>query len=208
MLVKIKIMENNMRKIKGYDNYVITNYGEVINIKRNRKIKASIRKDGYNQITLYSKGKSKRHYIHRLVAKNFIINTDYEKKQINHINGNKSDNNVNNLEWVTPKENTIHAINNGLKIFKRDSYIQAGIKNRKTTQKQDEEIRQLSKEGMSFRKIGLKFKITHKTVSGIVKQIGCHRNRPDNRILKNKVLLDRSVEKTVNVYSNSKSKGK
>lgn len=69
---------------------------------------------GYLQVSLTKNGKRKTYTVHRLVAKAFLPNLK-NKKQINHIDGNKKNNSVDNLESVTPKENIKHAYRTGLK---------------------------------------------------------------------------------------------
>lgn len=71
-------------------------------------------KDGYVRILLYKDGKYKAEYAHKLVANAFIPNPD-NKPEINHIDANKSNNYVDNLEWVTRSENHHHAVAKGLK---------------------------------------------------------------------------------------------
>ena len=72
----------------------------------------------YKFVTLNIQGKQKRMRVHRMVAEMFIDNP-YNKPYVNHINGNRGDNNVENLEWVTPSENTQHAVATGLFISGR-----------------------------------------------------------------------------------------
>lgn len=68
---------------------------------------------GYLQVLLYEEGKPHPKKVHRLVAEAFIPNLD-NKPQVNHINGDKTDNRVKNLEWCTNSENQLHAYKNGL----------------------------------------------------------------------------------------------
>lgn len=67
----------------------------------------------YARVRLYKNGKSKDLVVHRLVAEAFIPNPE-RKPQVNHIDGNKRNNSVSNLEWCTQAENNRHAIDNGL----------------------------------------------------------------------------------------------
>jgi len=98
----------------GQTKYLVSRDGFVLNEKTNRKLKPQDNGNGYLKITLTVKGIQIQKYIHRLVAENFIPNPK-SKKQVNHINGIKSENNTENLEWVTNSENQIHAHKNKLK---------------------------------------------------------------------------------------------
>lgn len=104
------------RHIKGYEGlYVISNKGEVISLFTHKLLKPSIKnyKNGYAGYTLYKNDKHTQFLAHRLVAQNFIDNPEC-KPEVNHINGNKLDNSVENLEWCTRFENQQHAVKNGL----------------------------------------------------------------------------------------------
>lgn len=70
---------------------------------------------GYHCITLVKDGKAKVYRIHRLVIEHFGERRPSEEYQVNHIDGDKSNNRIDNLEWVTAKENTRHAFENGLR---------------------------------------------------------------------------------------------
>lgn len=94
--------------IKGFDKrYRITPRGEIYSIKNNRKMKLHKKPDGYMRITFCVDRKKTHIYVHQLVAIHFIDNSN-NKKFVNHKDGNKSNNNLENLEWVTPKENMQH----------------------------------------------------------------------------------------------------
>lgn len=75
---------------------------------KGRILKQAKDKDGYNVVAFYKDGKQKPIKIHRLVAKIFLPMVD-GKNEVNHKDGNKTNNNVSNLEWVTHKENQSHA---------------------------------------------------------------------------------------------------
>ena len=92
--------------------YSVSTEGEVRKDTTNYILSQSSQQD-YKFVGLIINGKQKRMRVHRMVALTFIDNPD-NKPYVNHINGNRSDNNVENLEWVTPSENTQHAVNTGL----------------------------------------------------------------------------------------------
>ena len=103
--------------IKGYEGlYKVSNLGRIKSLKynKNEKIMKSSLCGVYLGLNLYKNKKMKTMYIHRLVALNFIPNPK-NKKEVNHIDGIKTNNTVSNLEWVTPKENIQHAWNIGLR---------------------------------------------------------------------------------------------
>lgn len=92
--------------------YSISDSGDVRKDTNNYILSQSTQQN-YKFVTLLIEGKQKRMRVHRLVAETYIENPD-NKPYVNHINGQRDDNNVENLEWVTPSENTQHAVATGL----------------------------------------------------------------------------------------------
>ena len=96
--------------IEGFSDYLITSQGRVLSLKDNhgndriKELKPCKIPNGYMQVTLYKNGKRYAKYVHRLVATAFIPNPE-DKPEINHIDEDKSNNCVTNLEWMTHKEN-------------------------------------------------------------------------------------------------------
>tara|TARA_R110000823_G_scaffold225596_1_gene353344 strand:+ start:38 stop:505 length:468 start_codon:yes stop_codon:yes gene_type:complete len=96
----------NFLRINDYP-YVIHPCGTILRIhkKHTREVKHSKKKDGYMTICLSNNGKRKRFFVHRLLALNFIPNPE-NKTDVDHINGVKHDNRLENLRWLTHKENS------------------------------------------------------------------------------------------------------
>lgn len=118
-------MREIWKKIKEYPNYEISNYGRVRSLKyysnvhkkyydRVLILKEKTNRYGYKMITLSNENGRKCFTIHRLVAKAFIDNKS-NYNEVNHIDGNKSNNKFNNLEWCTRRDNILHAYKLGLK---------------------------------------------------------------------------------------------
>lgn len=93
-------------------NYSVSDNGEVRKDTTNYILSQASQQD-YKFVTLLIDGCQKRMRVHRIVAETYIDNPD-NKPYVNHINGKRDDNNVENLEWVTPAENTQHAVAIGL----------------------------------------------------------------------------------------------
>ena len=101
-----------IRDIEGYEGiYSITSSGAVIS--QNGRRKTEIAANGYERVSLWKKGKQKKYLIHRLVAAAFIPNPN-GFKCVNHIDGNKLNNNADNLEWCNESHNMQHAYKNNL----------------------------------------------------------------------------------------------
>lgn len=107
-------MKSIFKEIIGYEGlYSINTNGDVFSHKKNILLKPSVNKYGYLQVALCKNGKPSTKRVNVLVAKTFVPNPD-RKPIVNHKDGNKLNNRVENLEWCTYSENSIHARDMGL----------------------------------------------------------------------------------------------
>ncbi len=170
------MVEEIWENIDGFNGkYQVSNFGKVKSLDRieetrgstrtrnGRVLKLAISKNGYSRVCIVDYSNQKFACVHRLVAQAFIPNPD-NKPQVNHINGIKTDNRVENLEWNTRSENQRHSIRTGLKVTPRgDKSILSKLKESEVV-----EIRRLLKEtNLMQREIAAKFNIHRSNVSAI-----------------------------------------
>lgn len=153
-----------VKTIKGYEGlYAVDSNGNVYslvtNASRRKRILKPYYKNGYLSVHLYKDGKCKHFYIHRLVAEAFLENkSDY--KEVNHIDCNKTNNSVGNLEWCNRARNLKHSYENGLK-RQGELHGMSKLKNNEV-----EEIRkQLGRKSQS--ELANEFKVSQSTISAI-----------------------------------------
>lgn len=115
-------MEKKLITICKYSlryNYYVTDDGQIWSQKTGKFLKQHKDKDGYMKVRLccldLEPGKTHTFSVHRLVMENFKPIPNMNNLQVNHIDGDKTNNCLHNLEWVTCEENIHHAINNGLR---------------------------------------------------------------------------------------------
>ena len=155
-----------------YENYMISNQGRVkhlsyVNtsgrIMKERIVTGSLHRDGYIFVSICL-GNSKYQQVpkHRLVAETFIDNPE-RKKEVNHKDGNKLNNSVDNLEWVTRAENQNHAILNHLQPKPIITY-----KGKLSKDDRDNIILQYSTQDISKRQIAMKYNVSHTTINAIL----------------------------------------
>ena len=95
-------------KILGFENYLVSSSGQIVNSKNMKMLSLHKCNKGYIRCSLYKNGVKHTKKVHRLVAESFIFN-EFNKEQVNHIDGNKENNHYLNLEWNTNKENCNHS---------------------------------------------------------------------------------------------------
>jgi len=142
MIKEVQFTDMEWRHVPGYEGlYMVNNYGEIMRCKFRQAnmltggesvfpslvVRQKVAKNGYHCVTLCKSGERKMWLVHRLVAKAFLGAEDNDGMQVNHIDGNKSNNSVNNLELVTAKENTRHAFLTGLRTRKVDESVLSDI---------------------------------------------------------------------------------
>ena len=123
---------SSLGTIKSLARFTPNQWSETSRFIEEKTLSYQLTKDGYPTIKLSKNGNAIRYRIHRLVALCFLENP-FGKEQVNHINGIKTDNRVENLEWATQNENQLHACKNGLKLRKLTESDVLKIRNDKRT---------------------------------------------------------------------------
>lgn len=163
-------MREVFEDLKGYEeSYQISNQGRIFTKRRldgnriiyGRELHPIITSDGYLKVDLTKNSETKKFYVHRLVAMQFIKNPD-NLPQVNHIDGNKFNNTVSNLEWCTQTANLIHA--------KEHLLMQHGAArpSAKLTEEQVIEIYKL-KGVLSAKEIGEHYGVSKNTINVILR---------------------------------------
>lgn len=168
-------MENEKwKEVKGYEDiYEVSSLGRVRRVCKTKYRYISLCEDGrgYLLFNLCKNKTKKATRVHRLVAETFIANPFFYP-QVNHKNGIKTDNRVDNLEWVTPEQNCKHARENGLQKtngFKRQPGEANGFSKLK-----DEQVieirRKYTEEKLTYKQIALEYGIHYSTVGYIIQR--------------------------------------
>lgn len=150
----------NWKEIPNYEGiYTISDTGIVKN-KKGKVLKQQVNQKGYHWVSLQKNNNPKKFKIHRLVLLAFVGNSNL---QTNHKDGNKSNNNISNLEWVTNQQNRDHARKNDL-IAKGENSGSA-----KLNQYEIQAIRKL-KNSFTHNEIGKMFKVHQSTITRIINE--------------------------------------
>ena len=152
--------------IVGYPNYEVSDRGDIRNVRTNKILGRRLDKDGYRSVYLYTGGHGLNQKVHRLVAEAFIEHSD-DRDQINHANGNKEDNRVENLEWCTRSENTRHAYNTRLFQANTSPAITAHTK---LNEDAIASIRRMREAGISVKEIAKKYDVSIYSIYRVTKR--------------------------------------
>ena len=175
MVLKVNLAE--FFPIMESDDYIINQDGVIYRLSNNRFITTKDGVGNYPRVNLVFDGKRVTRAIHRLLAEAFIPK-DESRDFVNHINGNKQDYSLSNLEWCTRSENQQHAIDNGLWVVSdkhRESAKIQGKKMGKANQKVSDEVVLSIREDvktMPGKEVAVKYNISPATVSWIKNRKG------------------------------------
>ena len=150
----------------NYNLYLISNFGRIQSLRTNKILKPFVNKQGYNMVKIYDGG-IKTKSVHKLVMETFLnhFNNKHNMYEVNHMDGNKSNNSLKNLEWMTRSENLKHAKILGLnKRFKGEDNASAKLSNNDII-----DIRELNNLGFHYEDLAKSYKISRTHMYEIVK---------------------------------------
>lgn len=176
----IKRRNEKWKSIKKYKYYQVSNLGRIKSLERMVKCKNGMRRKqktkilkhplntyGYPVVSLCNKYGKKQFFVHLLVLKYFGINKPSSRHICNHIDGNKLNSKIDNLEWVTPSENNKHAFKLGLANIDGENHPRS-----KLIEKEILRIRKLYKTGKYSKKyLADKFNTSQSNIYCIIKRI-------------------------------------
>jgi len=149
----------NYTKIIGFENYEVSDIGNIRKIKTKRILKpCKFKNTGYYYVDLCISGKKNRKTIHRIVLESFNLNSEM-KEQVNHINGIKSDNRLVNLEWNTSSENQKNSIKIGLRHTRGEKNSQSKLS--------ENDVISILHDKRKYKNISKEFNISISTISDI-----------------------------------------
>lgn len=154
-------MDKEWKQIEGYENYRISNHGEIVNID-GIVMRFNLDRYGYYKLSLSRKSTRKNFYVHRLVGIHFVENPE-NKPEVNHDDGIKTNNCYTNLTWMTSSENQKHAYLIGLQKRQQGE----SRYNSKLTNENVRHIRNNPKN-KTQKYLAYKFSITQSIISGII----------------------------------------
>lgn len=153
-----------MKPIAGYEDYAVQRDGRVYSYKNESYRVQQLDKDGYKVVDLFSNGKRKNCKVHRLVAQAYIEIPE-GATQVNHKDGDKTNNNVDNLEWCNQQHNNIHARDTGLNNSHGENHPLSKLSYEKAVT-----IRSLNKSGVSYSVLAEKYGVNFGTIGKIVRR--------------------------------------
>lgn len=147
-----------MRRLQDYSDYAVTRDGRVWSYKYHKFLKPTANKKSYLQVGIYSGGKRSTKLVHHLVAKAYLNNQN-NLTVVNHLDSDRQNNHVTNLEWCSTRENNLHTLKKGRNQPKLTAEIVKALRRESET------------TDLSYRNLGRKYGISGVMVSRIIRRL-------------------------------------
>lgn len=153
--------------ILGHESYKCSKDGTIVG-KYGKRLKGHVDRCGYREVILSENGKCKNYLVHRLILSTFKPSENDSTNYVNHKNGNKLDNKLDNLEWCTKSENTIHSYRTGLQKYATNPYGTFRV----LTSEDEDKIRELYGLGLIDREIAAEIGCSREIVGRKIRNMG------------------------------------